>query len=83
MVLLIGRINGVATLLKKEIPTLFTIPCIIHRKLLIAKILYSNLFDLHERIFKSLFEDYNEDYDKLLLHSSKMALQRKIFNPFS
>ena len=86
MVLLIGRINGVAALLKKEIPTLFTMHCVIHREHLIATNLDSNLFDsldisikcinkikrnsLHERIFKSLCEDNNEDYDKLLLHTA-------------
>ena len=59
---------------------------IIHREHLIAKNLDSNLFDsqdiiitciikikrnsLYECIFKSLCEDYNEYYDKLLLHTS-------------
>ena len=60
--------------------------CVIHREYLIAKNIDSNLFDsldiiikcinkikrnnLHERIFKSLCEDYNEYYDKLLLYTA-------------
>ena len=43
--LMIGRIHGVAALLKKEIPTLFTMHCVIHRENLIAQNLDSNLFD--------------------------------------
>ena len=66
--------------------------CVIHREHLIAKNLDSNLFDsldiiikcinkikrnsLHERIFKSLCEDYNEDYNKLLLHTAERWLSK-------
>ena len=65
---------------------------VIHRDHLIAKKLDSNLFDsldiiikcinkikqnsLHERIFKSLCGNYNEYYDKQLLHISVRWLSK-------
>ena len=89
---MICRINGVAALLKKGIPTLFIMQCVIH---LIATNLDSNLFDsldiiikfinkikrnsLHEPIFKSLCENYNEDYNKLLLHTTVRWLSKRKF----
>ena len=89
---MIGRINGVSALLKKEILTLFTMHCVIHREHLIVKNVDSNLFDsldiiikfinkikrnsLHKRIFNSLCEDYNEVYNKLLSHTAVRWLSK-------
>ena len=49
---MLSRINGVATLLTKGIPTLFTMHWVIHRDNLIAKNLDSNLFDSLDIIIK-------------------------------
>ena len=51
---MIGRINGVASLLAKEIPTLFIMHCVIHRENLILKNLDSNLFDSQDIIIKCI-----------------------------
>ena len=69
-ILITGRIKGVVSFLKKDIPSLFYIHCVAHREHLLAKHISSDLFNslniiiktsntikrnsLHDRIFQQL-----------------------------
>ena len=82
---MIGRHRGFIAHLKREVPDLFTIHCVIHRQLLVAKHLSDRLHSTlqaviiainkikahssNDRIFRQLCHENEEEFERLLLDS--------------
>ncbi|XP_026532395.1 SCAN domain-containing protein 3-like [Notechis scutatus] len=80
-----GRYCGYVAYLKKAVPNVFTIHCVIHRQHLVAKNLSDRLnkslhtvitavnkikvHALNDRLFRELCVENDEDFDRLLLHT--------------
>ncbi|XP_026579775.1 LOW QUALITY PROTEIN: zinc finger MYM-type protein 6-like [Pseudonaja textilis] len=80
-----GRYRGCVAYLKKTVPNVFTIHCVIHRQQLVAKTLSDRLSKslhivitavnkikvhaLSDRLFRELCVENDEDFDCLLLHT--------------
>ncbi|KAI6658205.1 SCAN domain-containing protein 3 [Oopsacas minuta] len=89
---MIGRHRGFIAHLKRAVPKVFSIHCVIHRQHLIAKHLTPNLHQslqivikatdkikknsLNDRIFQQLCENNDEDYKRLLLHTEVRWLSK-------
>ncbi len=89
---IVGNVKGVKSFLKKEIPDIFFLHCMIHRYNLISKnssdLLYKSLqtvvkainiiktSPLRSRIFKTLCNDNNEEYNNFLMHTEIRWLSR-------
>ena len=89
---MIGRHRGFIAHLKRAVPNVFSIHCVIHRQHLIAKHLTANLHQslqivitatnkikknsLNDRIFQQLCENNDEDYKRLLLHTEVRWLSK-------
>ena len=89
---LTGRHKGFFVFLKKAIPNILTMHCVIHRQHLVAKNLSDRLNkslkivitcvnkikfnSLNSRIFKLLCKTNDEDFDRLLLHTEVRWLSK-------
>ena len=89
---MIGRHRGFIAHLKREIPDLFTIHCVIHRQHLVAKHLSDRLHStlqaviravdkikahsLNDRIFRQLCHENEEEFERLLLHTEARWLSK-------
>ncbi|KFD49828.1 hypothetical protein M513_09295 [Trichuris suis] len=87
-----GRYRGFVAHLKRVLPSVFTIHCVIHREHLVSKKLGSRLnrslsvvihvvnfiksHALQNRLFRHLREENNEDFDTLLLHTEVRWLSK-------
>lgn len=88
----VGRYNGLLAYLKKKVPDLLTIHCVIHRQHHVAKNLSerlqtflqfvitpvkkNNISALSSRLFKQLCVENEEDYTHLLLHTEVRWLSK-------
>ena len=89
---MIGRHHGFIAHLKREVPDLFTIHCVIHRQHLVAKHLSDRLHStlqaviravnkikahsLNDRIFRQLCHENEEEFERLLLHTEVRWLSK-------
>ncbi|KAG8222087.1 hypothetical protein J437_LFUL000532 [Ladona fulva] len=89
---MVGRYRGFLAYLKKEVPNAFTVHSIIHRQHLVAKNLSARLHNslqcvikaintirsksLNDRLFKQLFIENNEEFNRLLLHTEVRWLSK-------
>lgn len=89
---MVGRYRGFIAHLKKAIPSVFTIHCVIHRQHLVSKNLGARLnhslsivirtvnfiksHALRDRLFRQLCEHYNENFRTLLLHTEVRWLSK-------
>ena len=89
---MIGRHRGFIAHLKREVPDLFTIHCVIHRQHLVAKHLSDRLHStlqaviravnkikahsLNDRIFRQLCHENEEEFERLLLHTEVRWLSK-------
>ena len=89
---MIGRHRGFIAHLKREVPDLFTIHCVIHRQYLVAKHLSDRLHctlqaviravnkikahSLNDRIFRQLCHENEEEFERLLLHTEVRWLSK-------
>lgn len=89
---LTGRHKGFLAFLKKAVPDVFTIHCVIHRQHLVARNLSDRLHKslgvvikavnkikcqpLNSRIFRELCNDNDETFDRLLLHTEVRWLSK-------
>lgn len=89
---MVGRHRGLIALLKKRVPHLLAIHCVIHRQHLVARNLSSRLHEslqlvitavnkikssaLNSRIFEQLCGENNEDFTRLLLHTEVRWLSK-------
>jgi hypothetical protein len=89
---MVGKYRGFTAFLKKEVPHVFNIHCIIHRQHLAAKKLSPELNEtltiviravnfikshaLNDRLFRQLCQDNNEDSVRLLLHTDVRWLSK-------
>ena len=89
---MVGRYRGFLGLLKKDLPSVVTIHCVIHRQHLVAKNLSNRLHDslqlvidavnkirsnaLHTRLFKQLCDENDESFTRLLLHTEVRWLSK-------
>ena len=87
-----GKYRGCVAFLKKEVPNIFTIHCVIHRQHLVAKDLSARLHTslqtiitavnkikshpLNDRIFQKLCVESDNDFEKLLFHTEVRWLFR-------
>ncbi|KFD45546.1 hypothetical protein M513_13573 [Trichuris suis] len=89
---MVGRYRGFIAHLKRVLPSVFTIHCVIHREHLVTKKLGSRLNRslsvvshvvnfiksraLQNRLFRQLCEENNEEFDTLLLHTEVRWLSK-------
>lgn len=89
---LTGKHKGFLSYLKKAVPDVFTIHCVIHRQHLVAKNLSCRLHNslsivvksvnkiknqpLNSRILRQLCVENNEEFDRLLLHTEVRWLSK-------
>lgn len=89
---MVGRHRGFIALLKKEIPDVIAVHCVIHRQHLVAKNLNARLHQslqyvittvnkirssaLNDRLFKKMCCENDEDYNRLLLHTEVRWLSK-------
>ncbi|KFD50507.1 hypothetical protein M513_08575 [Trichuris suis] len=89
---MVGRYRGFIAHLKRVLPSVFTIHCVIHREHLVSKKLGSRLNRslsvvshvvnfiksraLQNRLFRQLCEENNEEFDTLLLHTEVRWLSK-------
>ena len=82
---IVGRHRGFLSYLKKDVPKVLTVPCVIHRQHLVAKNLSEKLHEslwtvitavnkmkanaLHSRLFNQLCIENDKDFQCLLLHT--------------
>jgi len=89
---MIGRYRGFISHLKKLVPNVLCIHCVIHRQHLVAKNLGGRLYDsldtvikavnyikshpLQDRLFRQLCVENEEDYNHLILHTAVRWLSK-------
>ena len=89
---MMGRYKKLVACTKEEVPNLFAIHCVIHRQHLCAKNLSERLTDslslvvrvinkiktraLNPRLFKQLFDENDEKFERLLLHTEVRWLSK-------
>ncbi|XP_068229546.1 SCAN domain-containing protein 3-like [Palaemon carinicauda] len=89
---MVGRHRGFIAHLKREVPDIFTIHCVIHRQHLAAKHLSDRLHStlqavikavnrikahsLNDRIFRQLCHENEEEFERLLLHTEVRWLSK-------
>lgn len=89
---MVGRHRGFISCLKKEIPNLVAVHCVIHRQHLVAKHLSKPLNkslkhvitainrirsnSLSDRLFRKLCDDNDENFNRLLLHTEVRWLSK-------
>lgn len=89
---MVGRYRGFASLLKKKVPNVRTVHCVLHRQHLVAKKLSGELHDvmkvcirainkikahpLNSRLFALLCEENDDIFNQLLLHTEVRWLSR-------
>ena len=89
---MIGRHRGFISFLKKAVPGVLTVHCVIHRQHLVAKNLSGRLHksmnivitavnkikahSLNSRLFRQLCIDNDEEFDRLLLHTEVRWLSK-------
>ena len=89
---MIGRHRGFIAHLKREVPDVFTIQCVIHRQHLVAKHLSDRLHStlqaviravnkikahsLNDHIFRQLCHENEEEFERLLLHTEVRWLSK-------
>lgn len=89
---MIGRYRGFIAMLKREIPGILTIHCIIHRQHLVAKSIGGRLHEtmnivisminkikanpLNDRLFRQLCHENDEEYERLLFHTEVRWLSK-------
>ncbi|XP_068212544.1 protein FAM200C-like [Palaemon carinicauda] len=89
---MVGRHRGFIAHLKREVPDIFTIHCVIHRQHLAAKHLSDRLHStlqavikavnrikahsLNDRIFRQLCHENEEEFELLLLHTEVRWLSK-------
>ncbi|KAI6647014.1 hypothetical protein LOD99_9013 [Oopsacas minuta] len=82
---MVGRHRGFISYLKKAVPEVFAIHCVVHREHLVAKHLSGHLHnslyivitvinkieasELKERIFRQICHDNETEFERLLLHT--------------
>lgn len=87
-----GRHRGFLAFLKKAVPDVFTIHCVIHRQHLVAKNLSGQLHEtlniviksvnkikahaLNSRLFRELCNDHDEEFNSLVLHTEVRWLSK-------
>ena len=87
-----GRYRGFISHLKKHVPGVFAIHCVIHRQHLVAKNLSARLHEslqlvinainkirgnsLHSRLFSQLCKENDEDFNRLLFHTEVRWLSK-------
>lgn len=87
-----GRYRGCVAYLKRAVPNIFTIHCVIHRQHLVAKNLSGRLHNslhtvitavnkikahaLNNRLFRELCVENDEDFERLLLHTEVRWLSK-------
>ncbi|XP_071749602.1 protein FAM200A-like [Lepeophtheirus salmonis] len=90
---MIGRYRGFISFLKKAVPGVLTVHCVIHRQHLVAKHLSGRLHksintviisvnkikahSLNSRLFRQLCIDNDEEFDRLLLHTEVRWLSKR------
>ncbi|XP_040582182.1 SCAN domain-containing protein 3-like [Lepeophtheirus salmonis] len=91
---MIGPYRGFISFLKKAVPGVLTVHCVIHRQHLVAKHLSGRLHksintvitsvnkikahSLNSRLFRQLCIDNDEEFDRLLLHSECKLFKRNL-----
>ena len=91
---MVGRQRGFISYLKRAVPGVFVIHCVIHRHHLAAKNLSGKLHEslntviksvniikarsLNDRLFRKLCHDNDEDFQRLLLHTEVRGYQKAI-----
>ena len=89
---MIGRHRGFISFLKKAVPGVLTVHCVIHRQHLVAKNLSGRLYksmntvitavnkikahSLNSRLFRQLCIDNDEEFERLLLHTEVRWLSK-------
>ena len=89
---MIGRYKGLVARIKKEVPNLFAIHCVIHRQHLCAKNISGRLSDslnlvvrvvnkiktraLNTRLFRQLCDENDKKFERLLLHTEVRWLSK-------
>ena len=89
---MVGRHRGFISCLKKEVPNLVAVHCVIHRQHLVAKHLSKPLHKslqhvitainrirsnvLSDRLFRKFCDDNDEDFNRLLLHTEVWWLSK-------
>jgi len=89
---MVGKHRGFIALMKEEIPGLIAIHCVIHRQHLVSRNLSPELNDslnivikcvnkikahaLHDRLFRALCCQNDEDFERLLLHTAVRWLSK-------
>ena len=88
-----GRYRGFIAFMKKAVPGIFTIHCIVHRQHLVAKHLSGNLHtslnivinvinkiksrSLNDRMFRELCHENGEEFERLLQHTEVRWLSKE------
>ena len=89
---LVGRYRGFSSILRQKNPHLFTVHCVIHRQHLVAKRLSPRLQASlsvavnainkvkanakNDRLFRQLFNENDEEFERLLLHTEVRWLSK-------
>ena len=89
---MVGKHRGFIALMKKKIPGLVAVHCVIHRQHLVARNLSAELHhslnvvikcinkikarSLNDRLFRKLCHDNDEDFERLLLHTDVRWLSK-------
>ena len=89
---MIGRYRGFSAYLKKAVPNVVCVHCVVHRQHLVAKNLAGRLHEalghvikavnlikssaLKDRLFQQLCEKNNEEFEKLVLHTEVRWLSK-------
>ena len=89
---MVGKYKGFLAFMKKELPNLLTIHCVIHRQHLVAKNISETLsaslktiikavnkikaHALNTRLFKQLCQENDEEFERLLLHTEVRWLSK-------
>jgi hypothetical protein len=89
---MVGRYRGLISYLKKAVPNVVAVHCVIHRQHLVAKNLSDRLHcslqyvitavnkirsnALNDRLFRKLWDENDKDFNRLLLHTEVRWLSK-------
>ena len=89
---MVGRHRGALAYLRREIPNVLTVHCIIHRQHLVAKVLSERLHSslnmvikvvnkikgnsLNDRLFRELCKENDEEFERLVFHTEVRWLSK-------